>query len=82
MDEGPCMMAEFQYEEAVRKFANARRDVDAVEAEIARQGSNLERVSRLNFNKQQMAQAEKDLTVKIRAWEQCKEKERNPPEEE
>ena len=82
MDEGPCMMAEYQYEEAVRKFAAARRDVEAVEAEIARQGSNLERVSRLKFHKQQMAQAEKDLTVKIRAWEECKKREQNPSEEE
>ncbi len=59
-----------------------RRDVEAVEAELARQGSNLERVSRLNFHKQQMALAEKDLTVKIRAWEQCKEKESHPSDEE
>ena len=81
MDEGPCMMAEYQYEEAVRKFANARRDVEGVEAEIARQGSNLERVSRQNFHKQQFAQAEKDLTVKIRAWEECKERERTAPED-
>jgi hypothetical protein len=81
MEEGPCMMAEYEYEEAVRKFASARRTVEAVEAEIAQQGRNLERVARLNFSRQTMTQAERDLTAKIRAWEGCKQREASTPNE-
>lgn len=81
MEEGPCMMAEYEYEEAVRKFESTRRNVTLVEAEIAQQGSNLERQGRLKWSQQTFAQAQKDLTAKIRAWEDCKQRELNPPED-
>lgn len=74
------MMAEYQYEEAVRKFASARSGLEAVQAEIAQHGSNLERMGRLKWGEQAVAQAEKDLAAKIKAWEACKEKERSPDE--
>src|SRR5574340_463258 len=82
MEEGPCMMAEYEYEEAVRKFEAARRNLELVEAEIKQQGSSLERQGRLKWSQQTLAQAQQHLTAKIRAWEACKQRELNPPEDE
>jgi hypothetical protein len=47
----------------VRKFAGARRNVEAVEAELAQQGSNLERLFRPKWSQQVVAQSERDLTA-------------------
>ena len=81
MEEGPCMWAEFEYEEAVRKFAAARTDVEAVQTEIASQGSNLEREGRLKRTQQLFAEMDKNLRLKVRAWEDCKKRELGSDEE-